>query len=250
MFNINHSINKYFLRNSIAIPFFYKKIIIIKRSFYNIIQLITLGRLASGIIHDIANPLTSLLLSIDLGANSESDLQKSSKELSEFIRIIKSQLTQTNSKEFFFISNLIQDSCLLLKHKAISNNVRIVSVLENDLKIFGSKSILTRAVLNILNNAIESYEKCSIEKRDVVIKIFKHKKFLNISITDFGCGMNQKEKSKIFHYLYTNKVSGTGIGLYLTNRNIRKHFHGKIKVESIIDKGSKFTVQIPLKTTV
>lgn len=250
MLNINSIKNKYYLRNSLAVPFFYKKITKLKVYIDNIVNLIILGRLASGILHDIVNPITSLLLSLDIKNYPKSEIKKNSKEISEFINLIQCQLKNKSLKEDFNISKAISDSCILIKHKAIINNVRIIIAAQDDFRLFGNKVLLIRVILNILNNAIESYEICPRDKNDVVISLFKDGKFINISIQDFGCGMSEKEINKVFKRFYTNKSDGAGIGLYFAKRNIRKEFNGDIKIESEIDKGSIFTIQIPLKVTV
>lgn len=250
MLNINSIKNKYFIRNSLAVPFFYKKIYKVKRSVDNIIHLIILGRLASGILHDIVNPITSLLLSLDVKNYPKSEIEKSSKEISEFIQLIQCQLKNKNQKESFVISKVVSDSCILIKHKAIMNNVRIVTAVQDDLSLFANKIMLIRVILNILNNAIESYEKCERDKNDVVVSVLKDKKFINISIQDFGCGMSESEIKKIFKRFYTNKSNGTGIGLYISKRTIKKEFGGDIKIKSEIGKGSTFTIEIPLKISV
>lgn len=251
MFDIkNNNSNKGFLRNSSTIPFFYKKFLPIYEYIDNIVHLITVGRIANGLLHDIVNPLTSLIISANMENTPQDELAKSSKELSEFIHIVQMQIKNKSSKENFTLSKLINESCILLRYKSIINNVRIVTIFEEDFSLFGNKLSLTRVVMNLINNAIESYENCNTEKRDVIVSIFKEKKYINISIKDFGCGIPCENRKKIFKYLYTNKKDGIGIGLYVSNKNIRKEFSGKIifsKQESI---GSNFIVKIPLKASV
>jgi signal transduction histidine kinase len=250
MLNIISIKYKHYLRNGLAVPFFYKKINKIIRSIDNIIHLMMLGRLANGVLHDIVNPITSLLLSLDTYNYPKSEIEKSSKEISEFIHLIQSQLKNTNTEEEFEISKVINNSCILIKHKAISSNVRIVTAIQDNVIIFGNKILLTRVILNIINNAIESYDRCPSDKNDVVVSVFKDKKFLNISVQDFGCGMTDKDIVKVFKRFYTSKTEGTGIGLYISKRNMKKGFDGDIKIKSKLGSGSTFTIQIPLKITV
>lgn len=250
MFDINQSQTKYLLRNGSAVPFFYKKLSFLFKKIDNLIHLITIGRVASGVLHDVINPLTSLLLSLDIKDAPRDEIQKSSKELSEFIRIIQTQLKNTNQKENFSVSQVILDCCLLLKYKSITNNSRIVTAFTEDLFIYGNRIILMRIVLNLINNAIESYEKCPQDKNDIVISVYKHKYFLKIEIRDFGCGMSKKLSAKLFKRIYTNKKSGTGLGLYMSNFYLKKEYSGNMKIESILGKGTLVTISIPLKTSV
>lgn len=249
MLNINPARNKYFLRNSPAIPFFYNKFSIFVRKIDNLIHLITVGRMATGVLHDMMNPLTSLLLSLDIKDAPIKEIQKNSKELSEFIRVIQTQLKNNPVKEEFLISEIIKDCCLLLKYKSIIGGVRIINIFSQDFKVYGNKIALMRVILNLINNAIESYENITREKNDVVVSLYKKKKHIHISIKDFGCGMTNKQKSKAFKYFYTNKFNGTGIGLYTSNISIKREYSGYIKLESSLGKGSVFTIKIPLKTS-
>lgn len=250
MLNINSIKYKYYFRNSLAIPFFYKKITKVKIYIDNIIQQIILGRLASGILHDVVNPITSLLLSLDINNYPTSEIKKNTKEISEFLNLIQCQLRNNYLKEEFEISKAIKDSCLLIKHKAIINNTRIILATNENQVLFGNRVLLIRVILNIINNAIESYERCPRDKKDVVISLFKDKKLLNITVQDFGCGMSEDQMKKVFKRFYTSKSNGAGIGLYFSRLSIRKEFKGDIKLESKIGHGSTFKIQIPLKVTV
>ncbi|MFA7193427.1 MAG: HAMP domain-containing sensor histidine kinase [Candidatus Paceibacterota bacterium] len=211
----------------------------------------TLGRIANGVFHDLMNPITSLLISIELKNSTQvNDISESSKELSEFLKVIQSQLKNNYDRETFLISKIINDSTVLIKYKALMNNVRIVTVNKNDCELFGNKLILIRAILNLINNAIESYERCPREMQDVIISFYKESEYLNISIKDFGCGISTKDQKKIFNYFYTNKSDGTGIGLPISYRSIRKEYGGEIIIESEYGKGSNFIIKIPLKISI
>jgi signal transduction histidine kinase len=252
MLNLNNIINKYmYLRNSSAIPFFYEKITVLPRAFNNVIHFMSLGRMANGVFHDLMNPLTSLLLSIETkNVNQLQEVTKSSKELSEFVRVIQTQLKNNLTYESFSISKLIDDSLILIKYKALINNIRIITVKDSDFTLFGNKLILMRAILNLINNAIESYDKCPQDQQDVIVSIYKKEEFLNISIKDFGCGISKNNQRKIFRYFYTNKSNGTGIGLATAYRSIRKEYFGRIIIESDTGSGSNFIIKIPLKVSV
>ncbi|MEY2702213.1 MAG: hypothetical protein RLY43_846 [Bacteroidota bacterium] len=249
MLDINNSQSKYFLRNSHAIPFFYKKFYLLIRPLRNLIHFATIGRLATGLLHDLTNPLTSILLSINF-IDSNTDIKKNSQELSELIRIIQNQIKNSSEKETFKISNLIQDCFILMKYKALSNNVRLINIIHKDFEIYGNKITLMRVINNLISNAIESYENIQRDKNDVIISVFEENKYICISIEDFGCGISEKESKRLFKKFYTNKNNGTGIGLYISYKNMRIKYNGKIEVESQKNLGSIFKIKIPLKITV
>lgn len=242
MLNIDLIKNKYFFGNSSSIPFF------ISRRISNIVHFILLGKLANGILHDMMSPLTSLLISLEL-KNTHQEREMSSNELREFIRVIQTQLRNESKKEKFLSSEVVKDACVLIRHKAIANNVRLVVLTEDDYYLFGNKITLIRSVINLINNAIESYDICPKKKQSVVISIYKDEYYINFSVKDFGCGIDENNKNKVCNFLYTKKENGTGLGLFITKKLIRKEYMGKLKIETTINKGSTFTIQIPLKTT-
>lgn len=252
MSNLKTKFNNYLLlRNSSAIPFFYEKIILLPRTFHNVVHLMSVGKIATGVFHDLMNPLTSLLLSIEIkNEDNAIEISRSSKELSEFVRILQTQLKNRPSREYFSAAKLIDDCLILIKYKALINNVRLVTVKNSQQKLYGNRIILMRAILNLINNAIESYEKCPKDQQDVVVKLFENNNYLYISIKDFGCGISKNERKKIFRYFYTNKINGTGIGLSTAHRSVKKEYSGKICIENNEEIGSNFVIKIPLKVSV
>lgn len=248
MFNIIKIQSKYFLRNSPAVPFFYKKFYRIMRPISNLFHFLSIGRFASGVMHDIANPLTTLLLSLNLKNKPLEEIEKSSKEITDILRVVQNQLRNTNIKEDFSVSDLIQDCFILMRHKSISSNVRLIKVLHEDFILNGNKMSLMRVLINLISNAIESYEDICCDKKDVTVSIFKDEDYLCISVKDFGCGLSEKQKKKVFRSFYTSKSTGTGIGLYVSQKNIKLKYSGKIEIESKESFGSTFTIKIPQKS--
>lgn len=241
-------IKEYFnLWNRKTIPFFYEKIMSIPKVFNNIFHLIVLGKNANGIFHDMMNPLTSIILSIN--STKSQELQEAAQNLSTFINSMQKQLQNKSIKDLFKISEAINESILLIKYKALYKNIRIINITQHDCSILGNKNNFIRSILNIINNAMEAYDDCKKEKQDVIIKTYIEDKHINVSISDFGCGISLKNKNKIFRYFYTNKKDGTGIGLATTNHIIKKDFNGTIDFETQLNKGTTFIIKIPIKNS-
>ena len=77
------------------------------------------------------------------------------------------------------------------------------------------------------------------------IIVRKRNKNVNISIIDDGKGINQDNIENIFKPYYTSKVKGTGLGLFVVREIIQAH-NGRIYCSSDLDKGSKFTISLPV----
>lgn len=70
---------------------------------------------------------------------------------------------------------------------------------------------------------------------------------LLIEIQDYGCGMTNEVKDKLFKQMITTKgKKGTGLGLFMSYSTIKAHFNGDIKFESEHNKGTTFTIILPL----
>lgn len=220
----------------------------ITKTINNIFHFITLGRMSSGIIHDLVNPLTALLLNLNT-IEQKPEIKESSQNLCDFIEIIKKQIKNDSNKERFSVSKTIEESMILMKYKALNNNVRLISIDNGDVILFGNKNILIRVIINLISNAIDSYEKCPKRQQDVLISLFKDKKYIYISIKDYGCGISKENQKKIFKYFYTNKEDGTGIGLSSSLSLIKKEFDGYIKLETELNLGSNFVIKIPIKNS-
>ena len=80
---------------------------------------------------------------------------------------------------------------------------------------------------------------------DLIVE--RQKNNLHISIKDYGCGMPEKVKNKLFKEMITTKgKNGTGLGLYMSYSTIRANFNGNINVDSEEGKGTTFTITLPL----
>jgi signal transduction histidine kinase len=113
--------------------------------------------------------------------------------------------------------------------------------------INSDEDILRTIFRNVISNAIKfSYQKSKID-----ITLFKQNGNAVFEIQDYGMGMDAETLDSLFRIdvnisnLGTNNEKGTGLGLILTNEFVQK-INGKISVESHLDKGSKFTILLPL----
>lgn len=110
-------------------------------------------------------------------------------------------------------------------------------------EVFCDRLRIEQVITNILNNALR-YGK----GRPVKVDLRQEKESMTISVTDQGMGIPENFKDKIFSRFQravpASEVSGLGLGLYISKQIVEAH-QGKISVDSELDKGSRFTVQIP-----
>ncbi len=130
---------------------------------------------------------------------------------------------------------------------AIQKNIKIITD-------FSEQEIITADVNEIeiiFNNLISNAIKYNKDDGEVNISIKKETKELKIIVSDTGIGMSKKETAQLFKEFSrirnekTKSITGSGLGLSITQKFL-KLYNGKIEVESQVDKGSVFTVTIPL----
>jgi signal transduction histidine kinase len=101
---------------------------------------------------------------------------------------------------------------------------------------------------NLVSNAI----KYNVKNGKVIVSAIPNTHFLSIKVTDTGIGIEEESLPCIFDEFYrvqgpkTRYTTGTGLGLAIVKRIVESHF-GLIEVESKVDKGTTFTVKLPLK---
>ncbi|MEW6417011.1 MAG: PAS domain-containing protein [Nitrospirota bacterium] len=102
---------------------------------------------------------------------------------------------------------------------------------------------LNQVFMNILVNAAQAIEK----QGEIIVKTWHDNGYINVSISDTGCGIPEDKLSKIFDPFFTTKEAGkgTGLGLSITYDIVKKH-NGEITVQSEVGKGTTFNVLIPV----
>lgn len=144
----------------------------------------------------------------------------------------------------FNMGEQIRQSILLLDSKFESKNI-LLDVNIQDCYINGNKEMLNQVWVNLLDNAIKFNNKNGM----VSINMKREENNILITIIDTGVGINKEAINKIFDKFYQEDTShatnGNGLGLSIVKKIIELH-GGTIQCDSIVSKGTKFTVTIPL----
>jgi len=231
-------------------------------------KIASLGRLTSGASHEILNPLNVISGNIQLllmNKDINSDIKKRFNIISEQVdridRIIKglSRFSQHGGTktEKININEVLENALSFLEHQIRLNNVQIVKDYGDDLpEITGDSKGLFQVLFNFISNAKDatpnngtisvSTRFFSTQPENPGVKPGK-KGFVEIKFSDTGCGISKENIDKIFDPFFTTKenVNGTGLGLSISFGIIQDQ-GGKISVESEVDKGTCFTVSLPV----
>lgn len=219
--------------------------------------------MASGLAHEIRNPLSGILGAAQLLASSLDDDEQ--KELSQIIveetqrvdRLVSQLMNLSRprgmQKQPVNINELLH-SIVTLHKTSVSKNFLMEESYDPSLPLLqADQSQLKQVFVNLVKNAIEALEDSEhghIQIRTRIVNDFgvktreKRTLFLAVDIEDSGLGMTEDQLTKIFVPFFTTKPSGTGLGLPLCYQIVEEH-HGDIRVESRPGK-TVFSVYLPL----
>ncbi|MCK4296174.1 MAG: GHKL domain-containing protein, partial [Candidatus Marinimicrobia bacterium] len=133
--------------------------------------------------------------------------------------------------------------------KASESNITIDLTCEDNPVANINALLIEQAVVNIIDNAIKYSEPGS----SIQVDAFQSEEEVIISITDHGCGIEQKHLPHLFERFYridkarSRKLGGTGLGLAIVKHIVLAH-NGRVDVESEVGKGSKFIIALPVSS--
>ena len=214
-------------------------------------KLSTLGLVASSIAHEIKNPLSSIktivtVMSEDQPANSEysEDLQIISQEIDRLShtvsRLLKFVRPNETGIEGCEIATVIEDTLRIMRHVAERQTIQIVFQNESEGGRVAASDIVVRDIIfNLITNAIDAVGSkgcinlfCSREQQ----------KKIRIEIRDSGPGISVDILAQLYQPFITNKIQGTGLGLYMVGRHIHEL---KGRIDYHYQQGAVFTVDLP-----
>ncbi len=215
---------------------------------------------AQDISHELKTPLTVLKGELEVALKKsrspkeyESILSSSLEEIDKIAKIVESLLTlaKFDSKEEplnigrMDLNLLIQEIVSDMKILAEQKNVEIKFLQRKEMILNGDRDQLKRLFVNLLDNAI----KYTPQGGKIILESKKEGKIINIEISDTGIGISQDELPRIFDRFYTVDKSrsgvGFGLGLSIVKSIVEAH-KGNIEVKSVLNKGTTFTVHLPV----
>lgn len=221
-------------------------------------KLASLGKLAAGVAHEINNPLGGILMYAKMMLEDMSPDDPRTEDLKQIIEqtlrskeIVRGLLEfarQTGKEKGVVDLNHSLDQALaLFENQAIFHNIDIIREFDQQLpQITGDSSQLNQVFINLIINAADAMP----NKGTLRIQTHYHpeQEIVGISFEDNGCGIPKKNFSKIFDPFFTTKDvgKGTGLGLSMSYGIIERH-GGKITVQSQINKGTIFTIELPIE---
>lgn len=149
--------------------------------------------------------------------------------------------------EHFDAGILLEETLVFFTSNISKRKLHLTTEIEKDLFIDADREEIRRVYTNLISNAIK-YNK---DKGKIIVQASKDENYVVISIEDEGIGMKPEESIRLFEEFFraknehTRKISGTGLGMTILKKIINE-YSGQIFVTSEYEKGSMFTVKLPL----
>jgi len=231
-------------------------------------RLAAIGELASGVAHDINNPLTVILLSNDLllrvlggmgieaGDKAQSlekhaanikraaqSIQKLSDHLRNFSRGVAERQEQLD------LADSVADALFILDNKICKSQATVSNAVEKGAYFTkASPNQMEQVLVNLIGNACDAVAGCSEKTISLSVQPCERDgaECWRLDVTDTGTGIAEEHLEEVFRSFFTTKEKGKGTGLGLSiSRGIIRDHKGDIELASALGSGSTFSVYLP-----
>ena len=236
----------------------------LERLLLNRNKMASLGRIASGMAHEIRNPLTgitSFLYTLEQLCESKTLLPKDIDLMKEIVGQLKlaSHKVDAVIKRVLDFSRPTAPQMVLIDVNRCLENVTgltavtmrkagiqvSTSLTKNLPRCYGDVALVEQVFLNLIQNAARAL-KGDAENKKIAITSYAKGNLIFIAVSDSGPGVPEELKEKIFDPFFTTNSDGSGIGLSIAQRIVTDH-NGTLKVGSGKLGGAQFTVSLPIE---
>ncbi len=222
-------------------------------------KLSTIGQLATGVAHEIQNPLASIRLALQNAERNITYEEGNVEEFREYLKLVDDQVDRSinvterllklsqfsgGTPTLVLVNPAMSDTVSLLNYEAQERGISINMDLDtNEPRVIASDSDLRMLVLNLTQNAFHSMP----DGGELKLRTATTEDSVEMVFEDTGVGMTAAEQAHIFDPFYSHRaddVPGTGLGLSIVKAIVERH-HGFIEVNSQVAQGSRFRIVFP-----
>ncbi|BCR03802.1 two-component sensor histidine kinase [Desulfuromonas versatilis] len=219
-------------------------------------RLASVGEMATGIAHEIKNPLAGISSAISVLADDFDPADPRREIVSQVLEQI-ARLNKTATDLLYFgrpgkpefgyvdLNALVKNTLFFVAQHPEARNIHRVKELTRDMPlVWADQKQIQQVLFNIIINAIQAMS----DGGTLLVQTdgIRHdgKSFGRVQVTDSGKGIPAEELEKIFVPFFTTKTQGTGLGLPICRQLLEQH-GGSIRVESKVGEGTTFTIELP-----
>jgi len=217
-------------------------------------RLAAIGRLTSGVAHEVKNPINSIVIHLEilrermlkLDPETRRHMDIISSEIHRLDRVVKTLVDFSRPVELKLcpldLRSLAAEVVALAAPEARSHHVEIVHDFGPEpLPIRADADLMKQAVLNVVINGVQAMP----DGGTLTLRAFATSQAAVLEVHDTGAGVSPEIRDKIFNLYFTTKKSGSGIGLALTFRAMQLH-NGVLDLDSESRQGTTFRFMLPL----
>jgi signal transduction histidine kinase len=217
-------------------------------------KLSAMGELASGVAHEIRNPINSIGM-IAQRLRREFEPKNDSEEYGSIIKVLKDEVDRINKiisqflnyakpielqKKKINVKDFFNEIYLLFSEQANVKNINFNILTNENLEAEFDPELIKQSIFNLVQNAFDSVN----DKSKVSLKYYLFNSYLYIEVIDTGSGITDENKKKIFDLYFTTRKDGNGLGLSITQKIVSQH-NGYIKIENNLPSGTIFKIILP-----
>ena len=221
----------------------------------------TLGEMSASLVHELNQPLTAILNNASAGARfidrgdvnlAElrellADIAADGRRAGDVIRAVRSMVKKgQTARERMDVNELVTNVVRLVTPDASLRNCEVKTSLQPDLPaIEGDPIQFEQVLLNLIVNAFEAMRDTPVSSRKIMIATGSHDNgAIQISVRDFGVGIAEEARERLFEQFFTTKADGLGMGLAIA-RTIVESNAGTIRAEDAEGGGARFCFTFP-----
>jgi PAS domain S-box-containing protein len=219
-------------------------------------KLAGIGILASGVAHEINNPLSGIIGMAEVALEEEdisknkgylTDILNCAQRIGEIVRGLRSYSRAAKKEELGLVdlNEVMEESLRMVRLASKKTSVEVIKKFQSVEKIWANVGEIQQVFTNLITNALQAMNG---RKDPLTLSTRSLKDFVEVKVSDHGMGIPQKYLGHIFDPFFTTKNpgEGTGLGLNIVYRIVTK-YEGTIDVESKEQEGTTFTIKFPAR---